>query len=215
MTFTRQVSKWSQTGLRDFPWRRRGGLGSYAILTTEMLLTRTKAETVAQVLPEVLTKFPEPEQMASAPQELIEQTIQPLGLQTKRAHHLKATAAALLEKHEGKVPRSEEKLLELPGVGQYAADATLSVAFRVRRPILDANVARLLHRWFGLRPPADRLSSDLDYRTLASSLLPKRKFLEYNWGLLDLATAHCKPRRPLCDGCPLTAGCTKGQSITL
>lgn len=205
-TFTRSVSNWAVTGLRDFVWRK-GSFAPFQVLTTEVLLTRTKAETVARVLPDVLRRYPSPLRVARARRSSLERTIAPLGLQTKRSGHLIGMAHGLLDQHQGKVPASEEELLVLPGVGQYAADATLSVAFGIRRPIVDANVARLLRRCFGLPPAKERLASDILYRSVATSLLPDVRFLEYNWGLLDIATAFCKPSQPVCDTCPVADMC--------
>lgn len=210
--FTRSVTRWARKGLRDFVWRQ-GSLSPFGILTAEMLLTRTRADTVARVLPKVLKRYPDPQRMARGHQATLERIISPLGLQAKRAGHLKATARELLTSHEAEVPHSEEHLLALPGVGQYAADATLSVAFQIKRPIVDANVARLLQRCFDLPPPGQRLSKDANYRTLATSLLPEKGFLEYNWALLDIGAAFCKPGTPACHICPLTGTCVTGAAL--
>lgn len=43
-----------------------------------------------------------------------------------------------------------KELLELPGVGDYIADAILVFAFHKRRTIVDSNVIRLVTRFFGI-----------------------------------------------------------------
>ena len=44
-------------------------------------------------------------------------------------------------------------MLELPGIGRYTAGAVASIAFGVRAPIVDGNVARVLCR-------LDKIASD-------------------------------------------------------
>ena len=60
--------------------------------------------------------------------------IRPLGL-TRRAGTLKEMAAVVND--VGGVPSALDGLLALPGVGPYAAGATLAVAFGRRTPVVD------------------------------------------------------------------------------
>ena len=54
----------------------------------------------------------------------------------------------------GSVPDSMEELMDLPGVGRYAASATLAVAFEQRAPVVDGVSARVYRRYFGLEVAA-------------------------------------------------------------
>ncbi len=49
--------------------------------------------------------------------------------------------------------------MELPGVGRYAASATLAVAFEQRAPVVDGVSARVYRRYFGLEA-AEPAASD-------------------------------------------------------
>jgi A/G-specific adenine glycosylase len=46
----------------------------------------------------------------------------------------------------------------------------------------------------------------------ARSLLPRRRFREYNWALLDLAKKLCRPVNPRCFDCPLNTICEYYQA---
>ena len=59
----------------------------------------------------------------------------------------------------GSVPDSLDELLDLPGVGRYAASATLAVAFEQRAPVVDGVSARVYRRYFGLEA-AEPAASD-------------------------------------------------------
>ena len=46
-----------------------------------------------------------------------------------RATRLLEAAQVVVEKHEGRLPRTAERLLDLPGIGRYTAGAIASIAY--------------------------------------------------------------------------------------
>jgi A/G-specific adenine glycosylase len=106
----------------------------------------------------------------------------------------------------GGVPDSLDGLLALPGVGRYAAGATLAVAFHKRSAVVDGVTARVYRRYFGLAadlPPV----SDPELWSLVTEVTPRRSIKEWNWAVLDLAATVCLPKVPRCSTCPLQADC--------
>ena len=73
--------------------------------------------------------------------------IRPLGL-VRRASSLHAMGREVVQR--GGVPSSSDGLLALPGVGRYAANATLVVGFGKRAPVVDGVTARVYRRYLGL-----------------------------------------------------------------
>jgi A/G-specific adenine glycosylase len=129
--------------------------------------------------------------------------IRPLGL-VRRAAILKTLAGAVEER--GSVPDSLDELEDLPGVGRYAASATLAVAFEQRAPVVDGVSARVYRRYFGLEataPPA----SDGQLWELVSQTTPGQRVRDWNWAVLDLAASVCLPKVPRCEQCPLRSRC--------
>lgn len=106
----------------------------------------------------------------------------------------------------GEVPATMEGLLALPGVGRYAASATLAVAFGKRTPVVDGVTARVYRRYFGLQGnlPA---STDPELWDVVERATPSTQVREWNWAVLDLASAICLPKNPRCSECPLVGGC--------
>ena len=82
-------------------------------------------------------------------------SIRPLGL-VRRAATLKSLAMAIVE--HGCVPGSMDELLSLPGVGRYAASATLAVAFEKHAPVVDGVTARVYRRFFGMESSVPAVS---------------------------------------------------------
>ena len=53
----------------------------------------------------------------------------------------------LLEKHQGKVPKTFEELEKLPGVGHKTASVVMSQGFGVPAFAVDTHIHRLTQRW--------------------------------------------------------------------
>ena len=58
-------------------------------------------------------------------------------------------AAAIVDRHDGEVPRGYDDLIALPGVGDYTASAIASFAFGGSHAVLDTNVRRVFARAVG------------------------------------------------------------------
>jgi A/G-specific adenine glycosylase len=183
------------------------------VLVSEILLAKTRAEVAAPVAQELLRRYPDAASLVRARRSSLERLLFPLGLHRKRTKHLRACAAALVQRHGGAVPDTVGELLELPFVGRYAANAVASVAFGQRRAVVDANVSRIYGRVFSLPPPPDRLSNAHDLWTLAERLLPRRRFKEFNWAVLDLGGTVCVAKNPACARCPIAAQCDSRSSM--
>jgi A/G-specific adenine glycosylase len=112
----------------------------------------------------------------------------------------------------GAVLRTLEGLLALPGVGRYAANATLVVAFGQRAPVVDGVTARVYRRYFGLDSvlPA---TADPDLWRQVDEATPTRAGRDWNWAVLDLAAEVCLPARPRCGACPLEERCFYAATV--
>lgn len=202
------IVDWFNENGRVFPWRETDN--PFKILISEILLQKTTAKQVADVYEKFFEKFPNPKSVAKTDIEKIEEIIGELGL-AKRAKFINKTAEDIVKDYSGKVPRKKEELDSLLGVGKYTRNAVLCFAFGKSVPIVDANVSRVLRRYFGLSgsKPAYR---DKKLWRIASRVLPKNKARNFNLGLLDLAAKVCLSEKPLCTNCPLNDNCTYRKS---
>jgi len=194
---------WYERNGRDYPWRRT--VDPYRILIAEIMLQRTKADQVAPVYGEFIRRFPDPYSLHKADPEVIRSYFSKLGLMW-RADLIIRFAAKLVERFGGKIPPDRDQLLSLPAVGDYIADAVLSFAYGRDVAVVDSNVCRVLRRVFGLKPRGEA-RRDRRFRELAQMLVPPGKSREFNWAMIDFASAVCTPRNPKCDECPLRENC--------
>jgi len=205
-TFRKSINRWAESNLRSFFWRNEE-LDSYSMLVVEVLLARTRAETVAPIARQFLVRFGSPELLAKADIRDLESILRPLGLYRKRAQALHRLGNMLADSHDSVVPQDQSSLLDLPYVGKYAANAVRCFSFNDRTPVLDANVARIFGRFFGLPLPTRKLENEDGYWGLALALLPMNNVKVYNWALLDLGSVVCRPKSPICGKCPLANKC--------
>ncbi len=202
--FRRRLITWYSRHQRAFPWRRTRD--PYRILVAEVLLQKTQAKQVAPVYKGFLRRFGSPQRLAGAPTRKVRASIWSLGLPA-RAPQLRVLAKMLLERFQGRVPDSEKELLSLKGVGPYTASAVLCFGFGRREAVVDANVIRLLSRYFGVESKHPRPRMDQGLWRVAGMIVPRRNFREYNWAIFDFAAEVCRPRNPHCGECPLRTRC--------
>lgn len=205
-----RIMEWHKTSGRDFSWRSTND--PYKVLIAEKLLQQTAARDIVNDIYKVfLQKFPTPLSLADADLSIIKGIIHPLGLHY-RAEELINLGAVLVNVYQGRVPSTLDELLELPGIGQYCARATLCFAFNMNIGIVDTNIARFIHRFFSIKGPIPQNPARKKMlQDLATSLVPPGKSREFNFALLDLCSIICTPKNPECLHCPIQQLCEYGD----
>ncbi len=146
------VLAWGDDHLRPLPWRSTRD--PWAVLVSEVMAQQTGVDRVIPRYRAFLARFPTlPRASAAAPAGDVVRLWAGLGY-NRRAVNLHRCAAAVVERHGGRLPADLAALLALPGVGPYTARAVLAFAFEHDVGVVDTNVGRVLARWEGrpLRP---------------------------------------------------------------
>ena len=191
------VLAWGLPRMRDLPWRNERD--PWRILVAEVMLQQTQVERVIPKWVAFLDAFPTPRECAAAPLGDVLRLWQGLGY-PRRARNLQATAAVVVEHHDGLLPDGLEDLLVLPGIGPYTARAVLAFAFERDVAVVDTNIARILARTAGerLTPKAAQERAD--------AAVPLGDGWAWNQVIMDLGAGLCRPT-PICAECPLVASC--------
>ena len=201
--FRDRLSTWGVANRRDYPWRKT--INSYYLLVAESLLQKTDADTVAPIYELFLEQYPTIADLAAANLDDVAKMLKPLGL-FFRADRLQQCAEIIIRLYDGQVPQDQKQLLKLPGIGDYTARAIGSQAFNQPLAVLDANVARIIERFFGLR--GERVKSRCKILWGAADLIaPKTEVGTWNLALLDFGALTCTAQSPNCDRCPLSSKC--------
>lgn len=178
---------------------------AYEVLVAEVMLQRTTAASVSHVYPKFIEHFPNWQALSRASEETLQQLLRPLGLwRLKSSVFIKL--ARLIEERGGVMPTTRQELEQLDGIGQYTASAVLCVVHDQPEPFIDANMSRVLERFFGPRVNVD-IRNDPYLHTLSRKVVAHKNSLGLNWAILDFSALVCKPRRPLCQECPVRERC--------
>jgi A/G-specific adenine glycosylase len=162
---------------------------------------------VGRVLPkyrQFLQHYPTLRKLAAAPVEDVRRLWYPLGYNI-RPIRLHAIACEAVARYRGRLPRDDEALRDLPGIGRYTSGAIRAFAFGQDAAVLDTNVRRVLGRVF--IGPRRRVRGEAAYWRLAQALVPAGRAYDFNQALMDFGATWCTPRSPRCMRCPMTAVC--------
>lgn len=204
LLFRMRLLRWFVVNGRNFPWRRSGA-SKYRIIIAEVLLQRTRAETVAAFFPAFVREFPSWRKLSTASIARLEHYLRPIGLWRRRATSIRALAKETAQRN-GRFPKDRQGIESLPGVGQYIANAILLFCHGVRLPLVDVNMARVLERVFGARKLSD-IRYDPYLQALARNVVQCKSPEGMNWAIMDLAASICLRRRPRCERCPVKDLC--------
>lgn len=206
---SRVLLNWFGSGGRDFPWRNPTA-SVYQRICVEVLLQRTRAESVAAVYEPFFKRFPSWGALAQAGSSELEDVLRPIGLWRRRAAAL-AGLARYAVAQGGLFPANRCELEDVPAVGQYVASAVLLFQHGMREPLLDANMARVIERAVRPRRLAD-IRHDPWLQSAARWLVRHGDAACVNWAVLDLAAVHCRVQAPRCTSCPAAQACSTGRA---
>ncbi|HVC48159.1 MAG TPA: A/G-specific adenine glycosylase [Terracidiphilus sp.] len=205
---------WYGDNQRNLPWRGSGD--PYAVWVSEIMLQQTRVAVVVERYAAFLSRFPNLESLAAAPEQDVLALWSGLGYY-RRARMLHKAAQFVVENHGGRLPATAAALRLLPGIGTYTAAAIASIAHDERVAVVDGNVERVLCRLYGWEAPARAGSSLLRRRIQAEAdkLVDPRHPGDFNQAMMELGATVCTPRNPRCLACPLATECaTRGEHRT-
>ncbi|MBA7480041.1 Endonuclease III [subsurface metagenome] len=202
--FQDSILSWGRCHFRDYPWRHYQQ-DIYAVLVAELLLKRTTATAAANTYDIFLKKYPTLLKLASATEEELALDLLPVGLYRQRARSISQMTRYLITNENGTIPSSLERLLKIPGLGDYSARAILSFGFGVPVAVVDANVVRVVQRVFGKSMRTNLSHSAV--QDLVDYILPEEAHRKFNFGLLDYGALVCRYDTPRCDKCTINRIC--------
>lgn len=165
----------------------------YTLLVAVLLSAQCTDKRVNQVTKELFNLADNPEAMLNLGQEKIREIIKPCGLFENKSRAIIGLSKILLEKYDGKVPKSFEELEELPGVGHKTASVVMVQAFGIPAFPVDTHIHRLAKRW-GLSSGKNVVETEKDLK----ALFPKEKWAKLHLQMIYYGREFCTARG--CDG---------------
>lgn len=131
---------------------------------------------------------------------VFENDIKQTGFFRKKAKHILATARVVNEKYNGKVPKTMEDLIELPGVGRKTANIILESVFGIVVGIpVDTHVFRLAH----VLELSNKNTPEGVERDLCT-ILPKQYWYNLSYRFILYGREYCTARKHAHILCPLS-----------
>jgi endonuclease III len=176
----------------------------FETLVSTILSLRTKDAVTEQASRRLLACAPAPEALAALPIPRIEELIFPAGFYHTKARNLRETSRILLTEYGGRVPRTMEELLKLPGVGRKTANLVITVGFGDYGICVDTHVHRISNRWAYVRTRTPE-----ETESALRARLPRKHWRTYNDLLVTFGQNLCAPVSPWCSKCPIAKYCRR------
>ena len=160
---------------------------------------------VNQVTPGLFKKYPKLNDYVKAsrtPRGIgeFEKDIHACGFYRAKTKNILAAAKTLKEKYHGKLPKTMDEMLTIPGIGRKSANVILGNAYGVVEGIaVDTHVKRL-SKVFGLSKETtpEKIEKDL------MAIIPKEDWFKATYLIIDYGRKYCVARPHKHDLCPLT-----------
>ncbi|MFA5185865.1 MAG: endonuclease III [Patescibacteria group bacterium] len=172
-------------------------------LLATIFSARTTDVQVLKMFPAFRKKFPDWKKLATADVRDIEKSINTIGLYRNKAKSAKALAQKILKDFGGKVPRTMEELVTLPGVGRKTASCILAVCFSVPAVAVDTHVFRVAYRlgWSKGKTP-EKVEEDI------KRIVPEKLWGDVNRTMVRFGREICVGgKKPKCWMCPVAKWC--------
>lgn len=203
--FSKSVLNWFDVhGRKHLPWQQ--DINAYRVWISEIMLQQTQVATVIPYFEKFMQSFPTVESLAAAKLDEVLHHWSGLGYYS-RARNLHKSAQIIMARFNGEFPRSQDDIMELPGIGQSTSGAIVSIAYQQSAAILDGNVKRVLARVFAVEGWPGK--SDVLKRlwSISEAHTPKLRANDYTQAMMDLGATLCTRSKPNCEHCPLIKKC--------
>tara|TARA_B100000780_G_scaffold64_1_gene55 strand:+ start:165 stop:818 length:654 start_codon:yes stop_codon:yes gene_type:complete len=161
----------------------------FTLLMSVLLSAQCTDLNVNNVTRNIYPKYYKPEHFVKLGRKKIEKLINRIGIFRIKAKSIYLMSKQLLEKHNGKVPKTFEELEKLPGVGHKTASVVMSQGFGIPAFAVDTHIHRLAQRW-GLTNGKNVIQTEKDLKRI----FPKKTWIKLHLQIIYYGREFCKAR---------------------
>ncbi|MBD66660.1 MAG: hypothetical protein CME62_15735 [Halobacteriovoraceae bacterium] len=203
-----KLIQWSEKNYHDLPWRKNRSL--YTTLVSEIMLQQTTVATVLKKFNSFILKYPTIQSLAEISEEEMLRAWEGLGYY-RRARNLLSAAQEITLNYAGEIPLDFNQLIAIKGIGEYTANALLAIGANKKALALDANLERVIARYYHLTSfKGPLLQKDIYQKFQNGEICQNIHELgprQMNEALMDLGRVICKANTAACEICPLQRSC--------
>jgi endonuclease III len=173
------------------------------MLVATILSAQSTDVNVNKVTATLFEKYRSAEDYLRVPEDELKADIKPTGFFNQKATAIREACRRIVEFYDGRVPDTMEDLLTLRGVARKTANIVLGNAYgKVEGIAVDTHVKRVSNRLgFTTQSDPDKIEQDL------MRLIPRDRWLDFTYVLIDHGRALCVARTPRCEACPVNHLC--------
>lgn len=175
----------------------------FQLLVSTILSAQSTDIQVNKLTKGLFQKYKSVSDFAKADPELFRKDVSSVNFYNNKAKNIQATARMVLDQFQGRVPKTMEELVLLPGVARKTANIVLYNAYGITEGIaIDTHVKRLANR-LGLTKHEDPVKIENDLMAIT----PKAEWGDLTHMLIDHGRAVCQARKPMHENCMLADIC--------
>ena len=174
------------------------------LVVATILSAQCTDERVNKVTLNLFKKYKTVQDYAESSLRELEKDIHSTGFFRNKAKSIRECCKGMIEKHKGKVPRTMEELVKLPGIGRKTANVILGNVFDIPGIVVDTHVRRLSNR-MGLTTLQDPVKIEFDLQ----KIIPQKEWTNFSHLLIWHGRKTCIARKPKCDVCCISDVCPK------
>ena len=174
----------------------------FTLLVSVLLSAQCTDVNVNNVTKDIYPKYFKPEHFVELGRKKIEKLIKKIGIFRVKAKSIYLMSKQILEKHNGKVPKTFEELEKLPGVGHKTASVVMSQGFGYPAFAVDTHIHRLAQRW-GLTNGKSVIQTEKDLKRI----FPKRVWSKLHLQIIFYGREYCKARDCFGLSCKICTTC--------
>lgn len=179
---------------------------AYELLVAVILSAQCTDERVNKVTAVLFERYSTPQAMLTLSQKELEKYIFSCGFYRMKAEHILSASKDIIEKFDGEVPGTVEKLMSLAGVGKKTANVVYSVWFGGAAIAVDTHVFRVSNR-LGLA----KGKTPLEVEAGLNKSIPKEDWSKAHHWLIWHGRKVCHSQKPDCASCTLRFLCDYGK----
>ena len=214
MEFTRRLLDWYHENKRDLPFRQTKN--PYHIWVSEVMAQQTQIQTMIPYYQRWIEVYPTVEDLANAEIDEVLKMWEGLGYYN-RARNLHKGANYVMEHYNGELPADKQKLMEIPGIGDYTSSAIAAIAFDLPEIAIDGNVKRVMARYLNYTENANTRKAHKTFENFLKEELLKSKASpsDFVQALMELGALVYTPSNTTCEGSPFKemCACYRGENI--
>src|SRR5271170_4006964 len=180
---------------------------AWELLVATILSAQCTDARVNMVTPVLFKKYPKPEDLAVAPLEDIKEIIRTTGFYNNKAKSIKGAANKIISDFNGKVPRTMEELLTVPGAARKTANVVLGVAYGLAvGVVVDTHVLRLSRR---LELTTETTPEKVEQALM--KIIAQDHWIAFSHEMIHHGRKVCIARKPRCADCTLEKVCNSSD----